>query len=123
MGINLSELEAKALDVVHGVFHEAAATVSAAEPAIWDAVAAELAAVGVPPVVTQAVSAAVSGLIADYKGRQAAPAAPAAPEPAVDPTGVTGAAAPAESVSTVAPAEDDAAARFAAAAAGSGAPA
>lgn len=116
MGINLSELEAKALDVVHGVFHEAAATVSAAEPAIHEVVATELAAVGVPPVVTQAVSAIVAGLIADYKGRQAAPAAPAAETAPAAPEAAAP-AAPAE------PAADDAAARFAAAAAGSGAPA
>jgi hypothetical protein len=76
MAINLSDLEAKVMDVVHGVMHEAAA----AEPAIWDALAAELTAVGVPPSVSDALRVTVAGLISDYQARKtAAETAAAAP--------------------------------------------
>jgi hypothetical protein len=106
MAINLGELKTKAMDVLEGVFHEA----QAAEPEIWEMVATELNAVGVPAQITDAVKTTVAGLIADYKSRQTAPAA-------AEPAAPAAPATPAEAA-----AADDSAARFAASAAGAGTP-
>jgi hypothetical protein len=72
--INLDDVEARLVDAVHGLLHEA----KAAEPAIEDAVAAALTTAGVPGGVADAVRTAVGGLIADYQDRTDKAAAAAA---------------------------------------------